>query len=102
MTLARVPNSTSIPQSAYPFSSQTPFGRRAFGRQRPTSQAERVRHIVYSITTHRELGQNCSASFYTHVARRQGLVQDRLDTFVVTTDEVAQPLATPPDVLRSA
>lgn len=90
MTKRIVSDSTSSLQ--IPPSSSTPqFGRRAYGRQRHTSQATLARNIAYSIMYHYELGKDRPISFYTTDPHLQALVQVQLDAVTIVDDE---PLAT--------
>lgn len=67
------------------------FGPRAFGPQRPTSQATVVRNIAESIITHRQLGQDRPISFYTRNPDTQALVQAKLDALALSAHEAQQP-----------
>lgn len=101
MTEQSVPNSASVLQILPPLPDQPQFGRRAFGRQRRMSQATVVRNIVESILTHRELGQDRLASFYTPDPETQALVQAKLDSLDTKADTNAamRTMVNPPDLM---
>ncbi len=99
MTVLKVSDSTSALQLSSSLSAHSQFGRRAFGPQRRMSQATLVRNIVHSIITHRKLGIERSASFYTPNPKTQALVQAQLGTLAVAPDHALLAVANPPQRL---